>query len=113
MRCNTRLVSHFSSSHPAAIASSGLRSITQKQKLPPLSFTKSAPRKEIKGGDVRATTTSKRRKVSKRSEHTNRKLAKFNARRQRLFFPNESEGMRMISTPYQHSRRLKRVVGSS
>src|SRR6185312_14949137 len=107
MRCNTRLVSEFLSSHPAAIASSGFRSITQKQKLPPLSFTKSAPRNEINGGDVRATTTSKRRQVSKRSEHINRKLAKFKARRQRLFFPNESEGMRMISTSFQRSRRLK------
>src|SRR6185369_447464 len=113
MRCNMRVVSDFSSSHPAAIASSGLRSITQKQKLPPLSFTNSAPSNEINGGDVRATTTSKRRRVSKRSAHTKRKLAKFNARRQKLFLPNESEGMRIISTSFQRSRRLKRVVGSS
>src|SRR4029079_12590439 len=108
-----RVVTEAGSSQPAAIASSGFRSITQKQKLPPLSFTKSAPRTEINGGDVRATTTSKRRKVSKRSEHTKRKLAKFKARRQRLFFPNESEGMRIISTSFQISRRLKCVAGSS
>src|SRR6185295_2822291 len=111
MRCNARVVRDLSSSHPAAIASSGFRSITQKQKRPPFSFTKSAARNEIRGGDVKATTTSKRRNVSKRSAQTNRKLAKFKARRQRLFFPNESDGMRMISIPFQRSRRLKRVAG--
>src|SRR5215217_5590901 len=111
MRCSRRVVGEFSSSHPAAIASSGFRSITQKQKLPPFSFTNSAPRNEISGGEVRAITTSKRRNISKRHEHTSRKLAKFSARRQRLFFPNESDGMRMISMSFQRSRRLKRVVG--
>src|SRR5262245_4587488 len=108
-----RVVSDFSSSQPAAIASSGFRSITQKQKLPPLSFTKRAARNEISGGDVSATTTSNRRNVSKRSEHTSTKLPKFNTRRQRPFFPNESEGMRMMSISFQRSRRLKRLLGSS
>src|SRR6185503_11746303 len=103
MRFNTRVVSDVSSSQPAAIASSGFRSITQKQKLPPLSFTKNAAKKEIKGGDVSATTTSKRLNVSKRSEHTNRKLPKLKARRQRPFFPSETAGMRMISISFQRS----------
>src|SRR6185295_2056016 len=100
-------------SQPAAIASSGFKSITQKQKLPPLSFTKSAARNEINGGDVSATTTSNRRRVSRRREHMMMKLPKLITRRQRLFFPSEIDGMRMISMSFQRSRRLKRFVGSS
>src|SRR5215211_4757821 len=98
MRCSRRVVREFSSSQPAAIASSGLRSITQKQNLPPLNFTKSAARKEMSGGDVSATTTSKRRSVSKRSEHSSRKLPKLKARRHLFFFPNDKDRMRIILT---------------
>src|SRR5215208_1156772 len=113
MRCSRRVGGEFSSSQPAATASSGFRSITQKQKLPPFSLTKSAARNEISGGDVSATTTSKRRKVSNRSAHNSRKLPKLKARRHLLFFPNEKEGMRMISMPFHCSRRAKRDAGSS
>src|ERR1043165_233988 len=96
MRCNSRLVIDFSSSQPAAIASSGLRSITQKQNLPPFSFTNSAARNEIGGGEVSAMVWSKRLSVSRRSEQTNRKLAKLKARRHRPCLPNETDGMRKI-----------------
>src|SRR5215510_9096654 len=113
MRSSRRLVNELSSSQPAAIASSGLRSITQKQNLPPFSLTKSAARKEISGGEVSAIVKSTRPSVSKRSEQTDRKLPKLKTRRQRPFLPNDNDGMRMISIPFQRSRRLKRVVGSS
>src|SRR6185369_14378895 len=113
MRWSRRLVNDFSSSQPAAIASSGLRSITQKQNLPPLSLTKSAARNEISGGEVNAMVKSKRLRVSKRSEQTRRKLPKLKARRHLPFLPNDNDGMRMISIPFHRSRRLKRTAGSS
>ena len=47
-------------SQPAAMASSGLRSITQKTNRPPLSRANSAPSQEMSGGDVIAMTRSKR-----------------------------------------------------
>src|ERR1051326_5555024 len=97
MRCSKRLVNDLSSSQPAATASSGLRSITQKQNFPPLSLTNIAARKEISGGEVSAMVTSKRPSVSKRSEQTTRKLPKLKARRQRLFLPNDNDRMRMMS----------------
>src|SRR5205807_10382736 len=43
---------------PAAIASSGFRSIIQSASAPPFRRTETAARKEISGGDVIATTES-------------------------------------------------------
>src|SRR6266542_2361569 len=98
---------------PAAIASSGLRSITQKKNLPPFRRTNIEPRKEISGGEVKATTTSNRGSSNNLNEQVKRKLAKFVARRHFAFFPSASEGIRMILIPFQFSRRGKRLEGSS
>ena len=67
----------------------------------------------MSGGDVKAITKSKRRIVSSRNEQMSMKLAKFNARRHLLFLPIDSEGMRMMSIPFQCSLRGKRLEGSS
>src|SRR5687767_13013980 len=113
MHSNSRATRDRSPSQPAAIASSGLRSITQKQNDPPFNLTNNAAKNEISGGEVSATTTSKRLNNSKRSAQTIAKLPKLNARRQRLIFPRDNEGMRMISMLFQNSRRGKRLEGSS
>src|SRR5512138_3246839 len=103
----------FLSSQQATIASSGLRSITQKKKRPPLSCTNSAPRNEINGGEVKATTTSTPGMTTRRSEEIVRKLAKVSARRHLVCFPRDSEGTRIIFIPFQDSRARKRTEGSS
>ena len=108
-----RAISERSLSQPAASASSGFRSITQKQNFPPFNLTNNAPRNEISGGDVSATTTSNRRNSNNRSAHTIAKLPKLNARRQRLLLPSDNDGMRMIRMLFQVSRRGKRRDGSS
>src|SRR6266536_3532512 len=91
-------------SQPAAIASSGLRSIAQKKNFPPLSRTKSEPRKEINGGEVSATTTSKRGRLASRRVQFKKKLAKFTARRHLDVFPSANEGMRVMVMPFHLSR---------
>ena len=57
-------------SHPAAIASSGLRSMTQNTNRPPLNLARRAASTEISGADVIATITSNDPSVSNRSEPT-------------------------------------------
>src|SRR6185437_2502239 len=59
MRDSSRAGSDLSDNHPAAIASSGLRSMDQNTRLLALPGTAKLARKEIKGGDVIASTTSK------------------------------------------------------
>src|SRR5438045_1219594 len=108
-----RAVTESSLSHPAAIASSGFRSITQKQKRPPFTATKTAARKEINGGEVSATTTSNRRIMIKRHEQTARKLAKLIALRIFVFFPSANDGMRRMVMLFHTSRRAKRFPGLS
>jgi len=71
-----------------------LRSITQKQKRPPFIATKSEARNEINGGEVRPTTTLKRRNVNNRNAQVIRKLPKLRARCNFVSLPKESEGTR-------------------
>src|SRR5258705_12571959 len=113
IHCRKRAVRVSGLSHPAAIASSGLRSITQKQKRPPLSFTKIDARNDINGGEVSATTTSKRCSETNFRLQSVRKLAKFSARRIFVFFPSVKEGIRTILIPFHVSRLEKRRLGSS
>src|SRR4051812_928911 len=94
---------------PAATASSGFRSITQKQNLPPFNRTNNAPKNEMSGGEVSATTTSNRGINSRRSEQTARKLPKFKARRHFAFLPKEKDRIRRMSMPFHCSRCGKRT----
>src|SRR6185503_4199223 len=96
-----RAVVDCSSSQPAATASSGFRSITQKMKRPPFKAVKNEPRTEMSGGDVIAITTSKRGKNKRRSAQTTRKLAKVKARRNFDALPRASDGTRIIRMPFQ------------
>ena len=100
-------------SQPAAIASSGFKSITQKISRPPFSRVNSAARYEIKGGEVSATTTSWRGVKTKRAAQAIMKLVKPSARRQRDFLPALIAGTRLISTFCQSSRRANRRPASS
>ena len=85
----------------------------KKKNLPPLSCTKSEPRNEINGGEVKATTTSNRRNSTRRAVQLIRKLPKLTARRSFDSFPRAKEEMRIISMPFHVSRRGKRFAGSS
>src|SRR5579864_3631581 len=113
MRDNTRAVSDFSDSHPAAIASSGLRSMDQNTRLLALLGTAKLERKEIRGGDVIATTTSKRGSNHKRRAQIARNVAKSVARRHFEALPNPVDGTRMILTSFHISRWGNRICGSS
>ena len=97
----------------AAIASSGFRSMTQNTNLPPLSFTNAAPTAEINGGEVSATTRSKRPIPSSCSDELTKKVKKSMARRQRARFPSPEQGKRIISTPFRTSRRGSLISGRS
>src|SRR5689334_7848945 len=113
MHSSARAAREPSRSQPAAIASSGFRSITQKQNRPPFKRTNSAARNEISGGDVSATTTSNLRSQNKRHAQATAKLPKLIARRQRLPLPSDKDGMRMMRMLFQVSRRGNRREGSS
>src|ERR1700747_3464405 len=104
MRDNTCAVSDFSDSHPAAIASSGLRSMDQNTRLLALLGTAKLERKEMRGGDVIATTTSKRGSDHKRTAHIAMNVPKSVARRHFEAFPNPVDGKRIILTSFHVSR---------
>src|SRR6185503_15044239 len=108
-----RAVVDFSSSQPAATASSGFRSITQKMKRPHFRAVNNDPSTEMSGGDVNAMTTSKRGRNKRRNAHTTRKPAKVKTRRSFDDLPRATDGTRIILTPFQFSRRAKRISGLS
>gem|GEM_PF-4886193 len=72
-------------SQPAAVASSGFRSITQKIIRPPLIRVNHAPNHEMSGGEVSATTASCRGSTARCNAQASEKLAKFSARLNRDF----------------------------
>src|ERR1017187_5981796 len=113
IRDNTRAVSDFSRSHPAAIASSGLRSIDQNTRLLALLGTAKLERKEMRGGDVIASTTSKWGSSHKRRAQLAMNVLKSVARRHLAALPNPVERTRMILTAFQISSLGSRTAGSS
>src|ERR1700686_3721572 len=106
-------VIEFGLSQPAASASSGFKSMTQKIIRPPFSRVNSDARQEISGGEVKATTVSCGRVSARRNAQDIEKLAKFSTLRQRLVLPKPIDGKRMISIPRQRSRGGKRSSLSS
>src|SRR5205807_6507337 len=100
-------------SQPAAMASSGFKSITQKISRPPLSRVNIDASHEINGGEVSATTASWRRLTAKRNAQATEKLAKFNVLLQAFVFPRLIDCRRMILIPCQRSCAEKRNRGSS
>ena len=100
-------------SHPAATASSGLRSRIHKMHAPPLIRTNSAARKQIRGGEVIATTMSNFCSRTSRARHITMKVAKSKARCHLACFPKPEQGNRMTVTPRHISHRGNFTVGSS
>src|ERR1700694_1514778 len=113
MRDSRRPAGDFAFSHPAAIASSGLRSIDQKTKLRALRGTARVARKEIRGGDVMATTTSNLGNDHRRNAQLAMNVPKSDARRHLEFLPNEVDRTRTILIPFQVSSYGNRSLGSS
>ena len=107
MRESTRAENDFSANHPAAIASSGLRSIDQNTRLLALLGTAKLERKEIRGGDVIARTTSKCGSNHKRKAQLAINVPKSIARRHFEALPNPVDPIRMILTSFQVSRLAK------
>src|SRR5437899_1834782 len=95
-------------SQPAAIASSGFKAMIQVISRPPFRRVSSDANHEMRGGDVRATTTCCRGNTASRNAHAMRKLAKFSARRQRESLCAGIEGTRMIVMLFHRSRLGKR-----
>src|SRR5216684_7400666 len=87
MRDSRRATGDLSRSHPAAIASSGLRSIDQNTKLRALPGTAKLAIKEIRGGEVIATTTSKCGNDHRRKAQLAMNVPKSAARRHLEFLP--------------------------
>ena len=70
-------------------------------------------RKEMRGGDVIATTTSKRGSNHKRRAQIAMNVPKSVARRHFEALPNPVDRMRMILTSFHVSRLGNRICGSS
>src|ERR1700745_1254001 len=81
MRHSRRATRDSARSHPAAIASSGLRSMDQKTRLRDLRGTARVARKEISGGEVIATITSNLPNDHRRKAQDAMKVPKSDARR--------------------------------
>src|SRR5579864_7175173 len=113
MRESKRATGDSARSHPAAMASSGLRSMDQKTRLRALPGTARVARKEIRGGEVMATITSNLRNDHSRKAHDAMKVPKSDARRHLEALPNAVDRTRTILIPFQTSRAGKRSVGSS
>ena len=108
-----RAIGEVSRSHPAAMASSGLRSMDQNIKLRVFRGTARLAMKEIRGGEVIAITTSNRGSDQKRKMQAAMNVPKSAARRHLARFPKPVERTRMILTPFQVSCFGKRTLGSS
>src|ERR1700674_1024623 len=113
MRERRRPTGDFAFSHPAAIAWSGLRSIDQKTKLRALAGTARVARKEIRGGEVMATTTSNLGNDHRRNAQLAMNVPKSAARRHLDLLPNPVDRTRTILIPFQFSREGNRSWGSS
>src|SRR3984885_9207896 len=100
-------------SHPAAIASSGLRSIDQNTRLRALAGTARVARKEIRGGDVIATTVSNLGNDHRRNAQLAMNVPKSEARRHLERLPNAVDRTRTTLIPLQISREGNRSFGSS
>ena len=99
--------------HPAAMASSGFRSIFQNSNRPPRSRTKNAAITESSGGGGTTTTTSCLG-ISISSEKLERKKeAALITRRIFDFFPKPHTGTRRILTPFHVSSRGNSFAGLS
>src|ERR1700726_5180750 len=96
MRESRRPARDFAFSHPAAIASSGLRSIDQKTRVRALAGTANVARKEIKGGEVMATTTSNLGNDHRRNAQLAMNVPKSDARRHLAPLPNPVDRTRTI-----------------
>jgi hypothetical protein len=81
---------------PAAMASSGFKSIIHEISAPPLTRTKRAATTAISGGLVIATTTSKGGKNASRTIRASKNEVKSIARRQSADFPSAVEGTRKM-----------------
>jgi hypothetical protein len=85
----------------------------QNTKLLALPGTAKLERKEMRGGDVIATTTSKRCSRHTRRAQLAMNVLKSAARRHLELLPNPVDRMRMILTAFQVSRWGNRTRGSS
>src|ERR1039458_8193127 len=103
----------FRSSQVAAMASSGLRSITQKMNLPPLRLTSAAPKAEIRGGEVRAMTRSNLGMSRIWVKQPAKKLPNARARCQREDLPGRKVAVQWMEMPRQFSQGGKARSGSS
>src|ERR1039458_642931 len=113
IRDRRRATGDLSRSHPAAIASSGLRSIDQNTRLRALPGTAKVATKEIRGGEVIATTTSNFGNDHKRNAQLAMNVPKSAARRHLELLPNPVDRTRTILTLFQVSWFGNRSFGSS
>src|SRR6202050_3567750 len=113
MRDNTRATKEFGCSHPAAMASYGLRSIDQNTKLRARLGSAKLATKEIRGGDVIAITTSNFGNDHTRKAQLAMNVPKSAARRHLELFPSAVAPQRTILTPFQVSSLGNRTFGSS
>jgi hypothetical protein len=110
---NTRAGREFGCSHPAAMASSGLRSIDQNTKLRALLGNAKLATKEIRGGEVIAITTSNFGNDHTRKAQLAMNVPKSAARRHLELLPSPVAPTRTILTPFQVSSFGNRSFGSS
>src|SRR5579864_713660 len=103
MRESKRATGDSDCSHPAAIASSGLRSMDQNTRLRALAGTASVARKEIRGGEVMATMTSNLSNDHRRKAQDAINVPKSEARRHLDVLPNAVDRTRTILIPFQVS----------
>src|ERR1700730_5030685 len=100
MRDSRRATGDLARSHPAAIASSGLRSIDQNTRLRALYGTAKVARKEIRGGEVIATTTSTLGNDNRRKAQLAMNVPKSEARRHLDVLPKPVDRIRTILIPF-------------
>src|ERR1019366_6323136 len=106
-----RATEEFSRNHPAAIASSGFKSMDQKTRCFDLRGTARAATKESSGGEVRVTITSTRGESKRRNVQLAMKLAKSTALRHFAPLPIAVQLTRSILTLFQVWRRGKTEEG--
>src|SRR5579883_1647307 len=100
-------------SHPAATASSGLRSMVQWTNLHLWRRAATNPTTEIKGGEVNETTTSCLSNHGNRAPHSIEKLNPSTTRFHLMLLPKPSEGTLRIFTSCQVPLGGNSVSGSS